>query len=171
VKQNFQASKPNELWFADISYISTRAGWMYLAAIIDAFSRKIVGWSMDKFQTTNLVKNALLNALRRQNPQNNLVLHSDRGKQSASRDYRNLCTSQGFLQSMSRAGNPYDNAMMESFFHTLKTEQTHWDNYKTIDEAKQKVFEYIEIFYNRKRLHSGIGYKSPIEFERAYFHT
>ncbi len=171
VKQNFRASKPNELWLSDITYIATSVGWLYLAAIIDVCTRKIVGWSMDRYQKSSLVNNALLNALKRQNPRSGIIIHSDRGKQYANYSYMNLCQGNGFIQSMSRKGNCYDNAMMESFFHTLKTEQVHWCKYQTIQEAKQSIFEYIEIWYNRQRLHSGIDYQSPIECEKAYLNS
>lgn len=171
VKRNFFASKPNELWFADITYILTSVGWLYLAAVIDAYSRKIVGWSMDKRQDSSLVCRALGNAVKKQRPEDGLIVHSDRGSQYGSFNYRWQCQNYGFVMSMSRKGNCYDNAMMESFFHSLKTEQVHWDKYKTFEEGKEKLFEYIEIFYNRVRLHSSLGYKSPVQFETAYYQS
>jgi len=171
VEQDFRASKPNELWLSDITYISTIVGWVYLAAIIDVFTRKIVGWSMSKTQNTKLVKTALENAMKRQAPKSSLILHSDRGSQYASYGYRDLCLTHGIVQSMSRSGNCYDNAMMESFFHTLKTEEVHWSSYQSREEAKGKVFEYIEIYYNRQRIHSGIDYQVPVDFETAYYNS
>jgi transposase InsO family protein len=168
VNRNFTTEKPNKLWLSDITYIRTSEGWLYLAAILDVYTRKIVGWSMSKDQNKELVSRALLNAIGRESINSKLILHSDQGSQYASYDYRNLCQKYGFVQSMSSRGNCYDNAMMESFFHSLKTENVYWENYKTREEAKKSIFEYIEIIYNRQRLHSGIGYKTPIEFEMLY---
>ena len=168
VNQNFCAAMPNELWLSDISYIKTQEGWLYLAAILDVYTRKIVGWSMNKNQTHELVKNALLHAIMRQKVKSGIILHSDQGSQYTSVNYQNLCREYGFIQSMSGRGNCYDNAMMESFFHTLKTEEVYWQTYETRSQAKKSIFEYIEINYNRQRIHSGIGYKTPIEFENLY---
>ena len=165
IKQDFSAPAPNKLYLSDISYIKTKEGWLYLAAVLDAYTRKIVGWSMSKRQSKELVENALLHAVKRQKVDGEIILHSDQGKQYASYSYRDLCKEYGFIQSMSGRGNCYDNAMMESFFHTLKTEEVYWQNYETRAEAKKSIFEYIEINYNRIRLHSGIGYKTPVEFE------
>jgi len=168
LEQNFIAIAPNSIWVSDITYIRTKEGWLYLAAILDVYSRKIVGWAMDKRQTKKLVCKALLQAIGRQNISDGIILHSDRGSQYASYKYQNLCKKYGFIQSMSGSGNCFDNAMMESFFHTLKTEKIYWEKYSTREQAKKSIFEYIEIRYNRKRLHSSIGYKTPIEFEKLY---
>lgn len=168
LQQNFTAISPNSIWLSDITYIRTNEGWLYLAAILDVYSRKIVGWAMDKRQTKKLVCDALLQAVSRQNISKGILLHSDRGSQYASYTYQNLCKEYGFIQSMSSTGNCYDNAMMESFFHTLKTERIYWEKYYTREQAKRSIFEYIEVKYNRKRLHSAIQYKTPIEFENLY---
>lgn len=168
LRQNFSTSGPNTIWVADISYIPTKEGWLYLAGIKDIFTQKIVGWSMDKTMTRKLVINALQMAYTRQKPDRGLILHSDRGVQYACREYQNLLKKYGFICSMSRSGNPYDNAPMESFFSSLKTEWTYHYNYKTRSEAKSSLFEYIERFYNSHRLNSSIGYRTPCEFEYDY---
>jgi len=176
LNQSFRTPRPNTVWVADISYIPTVEGWLYLAGIKDLCTQKIVGWSMDKTMTHALVIRALQMALCRQKPQNGLILHSDRGIQYACNEYQALLRSNGIRCSMSRSGNPYDNAPMESFFSTLKTEWVHHFHYQTRSEAKSSIFDYIERFYNSNRLNSSIGYCSPIEFElrqsaipRVYF--
>jgi len=165
LKQRFSTTGPNTIWVADISYIPTKEGWLYLAGIKDIFTQKIVGWSMDKTMTRKLVMDALQMAYTRQKPNRGLILHSDRGVQYACREYQNLLKKHGIVCSMSRSGNPYDNAPMESFFSTLKTEWTHHYDYETRSEAKSSLFEYIERFYNPHRLNSSIGYRTPCEFE------
>lgn len=171
VNRNFEAVAPNHVWLSDITYIRTGEGWLYLAAILDVYSRKIVGWSMDKMQSKELVSSALSMAVKQQDAKNKIILHSDQGSQYSSYEYQKQCKKYGFVQSMSNRGNCYDNAMMESFFHTLKTELVHCERYQTRNEAKKSIFEYIEINYNRKRLHSGIGYKTPVEFEKLYYNS
>lgn len=168
VNQNFTVSRPNAVWVADITYIPTDEGWLYLAAIEDLFQRKIVGWAMDRTMTTQLVLNALMQAKMRYRPPTGLIHHSDRGSQYASHDYKRALKNYQMVASMSRKGNCYDNACMESFFGTLKRELI-WNNrFRTRAEARQAIFGYIEVFYNRIRLHSALGYMSPVEYEQAF---
>ncbi len=157
IDRRFEAQRPNQAWLADITYIPTREGWLYLAAVLDLHSRKIVGWSMSNRMKRQLVIDALLMAIWQRKP--------DRGSQYCSREYQNLLNRHGIVCSMSRKGDCWDNAPMESFFHTLKTELIHHRNYKTRQEAISDIFNYIEIFYNTKRRHSSLGYKSPAEYE------
>ena len=159
------AVRPNEVWLADITYVDTQEGWLYLAGVMDACSRKIVGWGMDQQMPTELTSGAFQQAVDRQNPLEGLLHHSDRGSQYASTEYRKLLEDHGVLASMSRAGNCYDNAMMESFWGTLKTECFQGVVPETRQQARQMIFEYIEMFYNRVRLHSSLGYQSPVDFE------
>jgi transposase InsO family protein len=156
----------NRVWVSDITFIWTREGWMYLAAILDAFNRQIVGWSMGETLNYGILAEALEKALRRRKPEAGLIFHSDRGTQYASYAFRDLLDRYGFVQSMSSTGHCYDNALMESFFHTLKTELIYFEKYRTKQEARGSVFEYIEIFYNRTRRHSSLNYCSPAEFEK-----
>jgi putative transposase len=165
--QEFACEAPNEKWVTDITYIGTEEGWLYLAAVMDLCSRRIVGWSMARRLTSKLVKDALKLAVAQRQPGPGLLHHSDRGSQYASADYRVLLTAWGMEASMSRKGNCYDNAAMESFFGTLKSERVHHRRYRTRAEARQDILHYIEIFYNRKRLHSAIGYVSPAQFEQS----
>jgi len=158
---DFTADIPNEIWVTDITYIWTKEGWLYLAAVLDLYSRQIVGWSMDSRINQELVINALQQAIWRRHPDYGLIIHSDRGVQYASHAYRKLLKDHKFIQSMSGKGNCYDNAVMESFFHTLKVEHVYFESYQTRAEARESIFEYIEIFYNRVRKHSSIGYMSP----------
>ena len=160
------AEGSNRVWVSDITFIWTREGWMYLAAILDAFSRQIVGWSMGDRLNYGIVADALEKALRRRKPEAGLIFHSDRGTQYASYAFRDLLDRHRFVQSMSSTGHCYDNALMESFFHTLKTELIYFEKYRTRQEARASVFEYIEIFYNRTRRHSSLNYCSPAEFEK-----
>ncbi len=154
---------PDQVWAADITYIPTEEGWVYLATVIDLFSRRVVGWALAATLKTELPLAALRMALaRRAAPK---LHHSDRGSQYASKDYRRLLKAHGIEGSMSRKGNCYDNATQESFYHTLKTELVFHEHYRNIVEARSSLFDYIEIFYNRKRSHSSLGYKSPAEFE------
>jgi len=152
-------------WLSDISYIRTDEGWLYLAATMDLYSRKIIGWSMDRRITRRLAIDALEMAVKRRTPPKGLLHHSDRGSQYASDDFRKLLKKNGMICSMSRKGDCWDNAPMESFFHTLKTELIYRCRFRTREQARRAIFEYIEIFYNRKRLHSSLGYLSPEEFE------
>jgi putative transposase len=163
--RNFIAAAPNRIWLADITYIETDQGWLYLAAVMDLYSRRIVGWAMRDHLRAELPLAALTMAISAQRPGAGLIHHSDRGVQYASADYRKLMHSAGFQASMSRKADCYDNAPMESFFHTLKTELVHHRQYATREQAKRDIFTYIEGFYNRTRRHSAIGYISPIEME------
>jgi putative transposase len=167
LNQDFTASGPNKVWVSDITYIATKEGWLYLAVILDLYSRKIVGWSMLDRLTRQLVMDAFQQAVGRRGAIQGLIFHSDRGSQYASHDFRKLLTNYGCLSSMSGKGNCYDNAVPESFFHTLKTELVYGRTYETRCEAVSSVFEYIEVFYNRIRRHSSIGYLSPAEFEAS----
>lgn len=164
--RKFVADFPNQVWVSDITYIRTAEGWLYLAAILDTYSRQIVGWSMNIHLGQELVANALKQAMGRRNSSPGLLFHSDRGLQYASEAVRELLKELGFIQSMCGKGNCYDNAIMESFFGSLKTEWVGSENYKTRSEARKSIFEYIEIFYNRVRRHSALGYLSPFDYER-----
>jgi putative transposase len=163
--RDFTASAPNRIWLADISYVETDQGWLYLAAVMDLYSRRIVGWAMEDHLRAELPLAALAMAISAKRPGAGLIHHSDRGVQYASADYRKMMQSAGFKVSMSRKADCYDNAPMESFFHTLKTELVHHRHYATRNEATRDIFAYIEGFYNRTRRHSAIGYVSPIEME------
>lgn len=165
---DFTAARPDEKWLSDISYIPTQEGWLYLAAIMDLCSRRIVGWAMASRMTSSLVESALRMALHQRRPAAGLIHHSDRGSQYTGSDYQALLTSNLMLASMSSTGNCYDNAPMESFLGSLKTEWTSHRRYRTREEAKTDIFFYIEGFYNRRRRHSALGYVSPVDFERAY---
>lgn len=165
--RRFTARRPNEKWVSDITYVWTDEGWLYLAAVEDLYSRKVVGWSLGERLTSELVSEALRMAIGRQLPTVELVAHSDRGSQYASGSYQRLLASQGITCSMSRRGNCWDNAPMESFFATLKKELVHQERYATRQAARQSLFEYIEVFYNRVRRHSALGYVSPETFEEA----
>jgi len=166
VKRKFRASGPNRLWASDITYIWTGEGWLYLLAIMDVYSRQIVGWSMSNRLTQELAIQALQQAIWRRKPLPGCIFHSDRGSQYAGLEFCKLLKQYGFIQSMSGSGNCYDNAIMETFFHTLKTELVYFERYETRNEARRSIFEYIEVFYNRERRHSALNYKSPIDFER-----
>jgi transposase InsO family protein len=166
LKRKFSTEAINKVWFSDITFIWTKEGWMYLAAILDAYNRQIVGWSMSDRLNHGILADALQKALRKRDPDAGLIFHSDRGTQYASYAFRDLIDRYGFVQSMSSSGNCYDNAIMESFFHTLKTELIYFEKYQTRREAQGSVFEYIEVFYNRVRKHSSLNYCSPVEFEK-----
>ncbi len=155
---------PNQVWHADITYVPTEEGWLYLAGIRDAYSCEIVGFSMDKRMKTDLVIQALYNAVKRKNPPKGVIHHSDRGSQYCSHKFRKLLGKLDFRGSMGRKGNCYDNPVIESFWGTLKKELVHHKKYKTREEAKSEITQYIELFYNRQRLHSRLGYLSPVEF-------
>lgn len=165
LNREFNIHEPNLRWVSDITYIPTSEGWLYLSVIMDLFSRKIIGWSMDSRMKETLTLDALKMALFRRKIKSGLLLHSDRGSQYAATSYQDLIAENNIICSMSRKGNCWDNAAMESFFHTLKIELVHHERFKTREEAKIKIFEYIEVFYNRQRRHSAINYKSPDEFE------
>ena len=165
LNQEFTATRPNRKWVTDMTYIPTREGWLYLAVVLDLFSRKVVGWSMDTQMTAALPLQALRMALRSRRPQPGLLHHSDRGSQYASYVYQAVLQSEAIQPSMSRTANCYDNAVMESFFASLKAELVHHTRFGSVVEARTQIFHYIEAFYNRKRLHSALGYRSPNAFE------
>lgn len=161
----FEAPSANRKWVADFTYIWTVEGWLYVAAVVDLFSRRVVGWSMSAAMTSQFVTDALMMAIWRRGKPQALLHHSDRGSQYTSEQFQRLMADQGITCSMSRSGNCWDNAAMESFFSSLKTERTARKTYRTRDEARADVFDYIECFYNPKRRHSTIGYMSPMDFE------
>jgi transposase InsO family protein len=159
-------SRPNEVWVTDFTCIPTREGWLFLAVVLDLYSRRVVGWAFGLELTATLARAALQMALSHRRPATGLLHHSDRGSQYASADYRALLATHGLEASMSRTGNPYDNAAMESFYSTLKIECLHRHELATRAEAQAVAFDYIETFYNRERIHSALGYKSPVDFEQ-----
>jgi putative transposase len=164
--REFQVDQLDTVYAGDITYIPTAEGWLYLAVMLDLCSRAVVGWAMSERMTAQLVNDALMMAIWKRNPPNCLMVHSDRGSQYASDIYQKTIKDNGFICSMSRKGNCWDNSPSESFFHTLKTELTHHSRYQTRQEAKQEIFEYIEVFYNRQRRHSTIGYQTPLGYEK-----
>ena len=168
LNREFTANSPNASWVTDITYINTDEGWLYLAAVMDLHSKRIVGYSMKKYLTRELVIEALNMAITNRHPGRGLVIHSDRGSQYASYDYQRLLRQYGFICSMSSKGDCWDNSPMESFFKTLKTELVYHRHFKSRAEARVEIFEYIEVFYNRLRLHSALGYVTPEEFEKNY---
>ena len=165
LEQKFVAAAPNRVWVADITYVPTREGWLYLAVVLDVFSRTVVGWSMAGHMRALLVCDAFRMAIAARRPAAGLIHHSDRGVQYASDEFRGLLAAHEGVSSMSRKGNCYDNAMMEGFFGTLKREWVNGSVYATHTEARRSIFEYIETWYNRRRLHSSLGYVSPLTFE------
>jgi putative transposase len=165
LERQFAAEGPNRKWVADFTYIWTAEGWLYVAAVIDLFSRRVVGWSMQASMTAQLVTDALMMAIWRRGKPDALLHHSDQGSQYTSEPFQRLMAEHGIVCSMSRSGNVWDNAAMESFFSSLKTERTAPRTYRTRDEARADVFDYIERFYNPARRHSTLGYLSPVEFE------
>jgi transposase InsO family protein len=166
--RDFTASKPNERWVTDITYVRTDEGWCYLAIILDLFSRSVVGWALDATLSTTLPLRALDMAIRRRRPARGLLHHSDRGCQYTSGDYRGVLEGLGVVISMSRKGNCWDNAVAESFFSTLKVELIHRRRWADRLELRSALFEYLEVFYNRRRLHSSLGYKTPAKVESEY---
>ena len=168
LNQDFSAERPNQRWLADITYIPTQEGWLYLATILDLFSRKIVGWAMSDRMTTDLTLAALKMAIRQRQPGADLIHHSDQGSQYTDKRYQDVLTGSKIQPSMNGVGTWYDNAPMESFFGTLKSEHVHHCLYQTRDEARPDLFYYIEGFYNRRRLHSSLGYLSPEAHEQLY---
>jgi transposase InsO family protein len=163
--RQFRASQPNRVWAGDITYVWTREGWLYLAVLLDLYSRAVIGWAMGPRLTGALTEQALRMALTTRQPTAGLLHHSDRGSQYAARSYQQLLTMHGITASMSRKGNCWDNACVESFFGTLKRELVYQRQYATRSDATQDIFEYIEVFYNRNRRHSMLGYQSPAEYE------
>jgi len=159
---------PNSCWVSDITYLWTLEGWLYLAVILDLFSRRVVGWALSQRLERGLALEALRAALRERQPAPGLLHHSDRGSQYASHDYQQLLALHGIRSSMSRSGNCWDNAVAESFFASLKVELVYPSRWQTRAQARSAVFEYIEAFYNRRRRHSTLGYLSPVEFERRH---
>jgi putative transposase len=170
LNKTFTADKPNQKWVGDITYISTEEGWLYLAAVEDLFHRKIVGWALDSRMTKQLTQRAIEQAVNKEKPDKGLIFHSDRGSQYAAYDYQDKLREYGIRQSMSAKGDCYDNACMESFFATLKKELVHRRRFKTREEAKIAIINYIETWYNSKRAHSCLDYMSPNEFQWHYNH-
>lgn len=165
LNRQFDVANPDQAYVGDITYLWTQEGWLYLAVVIDLFSRKVVGWSMNSRMKAHLVCDALQMAIWQRRPQSGLIVHSDRGSQYASKEHRRLLQTHGFIGSMSRKGNCWDNAVVESFFGSLKQERVQWRNYQTRYEAQQDVLQYITMFYNSHRLHSYLEYKSPNQYE------
>lgn len=163
--RQFKVERPNTHWVGDISYVWTNEGWLYLATVIDLYSRAVVGWSVNGTMTSKLVEDALLEAIWKRKPSKDLIFHSDRGSQYASHNFQKLLSNYGAVCSMSRKGNCWDNAVAESFFKIIKSELIYDCKYSTREEARNSIFEYIEAFYNSQRLHSSIGYLSPMQFE------
>jgi len=166
VNGRFEADRINQIWTSDITYIWTNKGWLYLAVILDVYNREIVGWFLDQRASTDLAINALTMAINNRKPEAGIIFHSDRGNRYKSIRFRNTLAHYGFIQSMSSKGNYCDNAITESFFSTLKKELIYLTNFGTREQATLEIFEFIEIFYNRKRLHSALTYESPIEFKK-----
>ena len=171
LNRDFTATKPNEKWVSDITYIWTQEGWLYLAVVMDLYSRAIIGWKLSRRMTQDLVCDALTMALWRRQFPRNVIVHSDRGSQYASDNYRRLLKKYNHLSSMSKRGDCYDNAAMESFFHTLKVELIHDEYYLTREQATQSIFEYIECYYNFTRKHSTIGYTAPMVYDNLAKHS
>jgi len=165
LNRDFDVTTPDKSWVTDTTFIDTRKGWLYLAIVLDLYSRQVIGWAMSNKNASKLVQDALTMAMWRRGKVKEVVVHSDQGSTYASNNYQALLEENGLVCSMSRKGECLDNAVAESFFGTLKTELVDYEDYKTHSEAKQSLFEYIEVFYNRKRRHSYLGYTSPAEFE------
>lgn len=168
LQREFAVSEPDRCYVSDITYIWTREGWLYLAVIIDLFSRRVVGWSLKSRMDRSLIIDAIRMAYWRRKPQKGLIFHSDRGSQYCSHDVQNLLTTYGMISSMSRKGNCWDNAVAESFFGSLKTERVFFADYKSREEARQDIVDYLEMFYNSRRRHSYLGNLSPADFEMHY---
>jgi len=168
LRRNFEASAPNLKWVSDITYIKVGRTWLYLAAVLDLFSRKIVGWALDKHMREGLILDALNMAASQRHIRPGALIHSDRGVQYRGNEYQEALRSHGLRSSMSRKGNCWDNAVMESFFSRLKVELIYAENYNNVETARSGIFEYIEVFYNRSRRHSAIGYVSPHDFEQQF---
>lgn len=169
LQQQFAAAAPDAVWVSDITYIRTYEGWLYLAIVLDVFSRKVIGWSMQKRIHKDIVMKALLMAIWNRQPEGEVIVHSDQGSQYGSHEYQKFMKDHNLVPSMSRRGNCYDNAVAESFFHLLKTERIRQKVYPTRDDARADVFDYIEVFYNRQRRHTTLGKISPVQFEQRYF--
>lgn len=169
VNRHFSIDKPNHVWASDMTYIWTGGGWLYLAVVLDLASRRVIGWAMDGRMTDQLTRDALTMALQQRQPGSGLIHHSDQGSQYASVEFQQMLNENGIKCSMNRLGDCYDNAVVESFFKTLKIELVKEVRFINRDHGRTKLFEYIEVFYNRQRLHSTLGYKSPAEFEKQKF--
>lgn len=165
LNRDFTTTKPNRVWVTDITFVPTRRGWLYVATMVDLFSRRVVGWAMSQRIDQQLVVDALHMAIRQRRPRYGLIVHSDQGQQYAGSAYRTVLQQHGIVQSMSRKGNCLDNAVAESFFSNLKNELVHHIVFEDRDEARTAIFDYMEVFYNRKRLHQSLGFTSPIDFE------
>lgn len=161
----FRASRPDRVWVADITFVATRSGWLYVAVLLDLYSRRVVGWSMKERPTQELVSEALKMAVEQRRPEPGLLHHSDQGIQYSSGVYLQMIKHHGVVRSMSRKGNCYDNAVVESFFSSLKNELIHHRDYHTREQARMEIFEYIELFYNRQRVHQSLGYLTPVGYE------
>ena len=169
LEQQFDVEAPNQVWVTDITYIRTHEGWLYLAVVLDLFSRQVIGWSMQSRIDSELAINALLMAVWRRSPKETVIVHSDQGSQFSSHDWQDFLKAHNLVASMSRRGNCYDNAVAESFFQLLKRERIRRKIYTDREEARRDVFDYIEMFYNPKRRHSYANDVSPVEFEKQYF--
>lgn len=169
LERQFNVSEPNKVWVTDITYIRTYEGWLYLAVVLDLFSRQVIGWSMKSRMSSDLAIDALLMAVWRRKPRQEVMIHSDQGSQFSSADWQSFLRANNLVSSMSRRGNCHDNAVAESFFQLLKRERIKRKIYGSRDEARSDVFDYIEMFYNPKRRHGFAGKLSPVEFERRYF--
>ena len=167
LNREFRPMAPNRVWAGDITYVATNEGWLYLATVLDLYPRRVIGWSMGTSLQGNLVKDALYMALDRRGKIDGVLHHSDRGVQYASSDYQEILDREGLRCSMSRKGNCWDNAVVESFFKTLKVECVYRQKFQTREQARQTIFEYIEVFYNRQRIHSTLDYRSPVDYEIA----
>lgn len=161
VNRCFKTEEPNRVWIGDVTYIATRIGWLYLAVMLDLYSRKVIGWSMSDKNNKELVLNALGMAITKRRPRGKVVHHTDRGSLYTTDEYKTLLRSNNMVQSMSRKGDCYDNAVAESFFSTLKNELILGKLFKSREDARSEIFDYIEVFYNRKRIHQSLGYKTP----------
>lgn len=171
LRRNFNTGKQNQAWVGDTTFIRTRQGWLFLAVVLDLYSRKVIGWAMSHRNNTDLVSDALTMAFWRRKAYQDVIVHSDQGRTYTSVRYRSLIEEHDAKCSMSRKGDCYDNAVAESFFSSLKTELVDHEDYRTREQARQSLFEYIELFYNRRRRHSYLGYVSPDEYERASAHN
>jgi putative transposase len=165
LNQIFDAEGKNQIWTGDITYIHTKRGYLYLAVFLDVYSRRVVGWSMERRMKESLVIQAFLQAYGREKPKGGLIVHTDQGSQYTGEKFRSVLKTYGAMHSNSRKGNPYDNAMMESFYRTLKRELVQGANFETPEQAQKEIFQYIELYYNTKRMHSALGYLFPAQFE------
>ena len=170
VQRYFQAARPNQVWVSDITYIRTRECWLYLAAVLDLFNREVVGWSLERRVSQELVLNALNRALFQHRPEGGLIFHADRGGQYRGQQMKGLLARHGLQLSLGRQGDCYDNAVMESFFSTLKSELVNRAKFKTEQEAQRRIYEYIEVYYNRQRRHSTLNYQTPAEYANVSIH-